>query len=50
MLDRAAMRQGETHAGPALIEEAESTTVLLPGDTAEISSRGNLILNLGGAK
>ena len=34
--------------GPALIEETDSTTVVLPGDRAAISSRGHLVIEIGG--
>jgi N-methylhydantoinase A/oxoprolinase/acetone carboxylase beta subunit len=33
--------------GPALIEERESTTVVLPGDTMRLSAYGNLIIEIG---
>lgn len=33
--------------GPAVIEEADSTTVIPPGDTAHVSERGSLIVPLG---
>jgi N-methylhydantoinase A len=34
--------------GPAIIEDPDSTTVVLPGDTASISSAGHLIVEIGG--
>jgi len=47
IIDRYAMPPGEAFAGPALIEERESTTVVLPGDIASISVHGNLIIDIG---
>ncbi len=46
IIDRYAMPPGEVFAGPALVEERESTTVVLPGDTASISVHGNLIIDI----
>ena len=48
VLDRTGMRVGETVEGPALIEETDSTTILLPGDRAAISPRGHLVIDIGG--
>ena len=48
VIDRAAMAVEETVPGPALIEEADSTTVVLPGDRASVSPRGHLILEIEG--
>jgi N-methylhydantoinase A len=41
--DRYRLRAGEEIAGPALIEERESTCVLSPGDKVTVDARGNLI-------
>ena len=48
MLDRAGLAAGEAIDGPALIEETDSTTVVLPGDRAAISPRGHLVIEIGG--
>lgn len=48
VLDRAGLAAGETIDGPALIEETDSTTVVLPGDRAAISPRGHLVIEIGG--
>jgi N-methylhydantoinase A len=48
VVDRYAMTPGERFVGPALVEERESTTVVLPGDTMRLSPRGNLIIDAGG--
>jgi N-methylhydantoinase A len=41
--DRARLPVGATIAGPAIVEEPESTTVLPPGTTAEIDAWANLL-------
>jgi N-methylhydantoinase A len=46
VIDRYAMPPGETLRGPALVEERECTTVVLPGDTLHVSERGNLIIEI----
>ena len=48
VLDRTGMPVGETIEGPALIEETDSTTVVLPGDRAAVSPRGHLVIEIGG--
>jgi N-methylhydantoinase A len=44
---RAALLAGNRIAGPALIEEHASTTVLMPGDRLEIDAYGNLAITVG---
>lgn len=44
VLDRAALAAGDTVSGPALIEQPDSTTLLLPGDRAEVDAVGNLVV------
>jgi N-methylhydantoinase A len=44
---RAALLAGNRIFGPALIEEHASTTVLLPGDRAEVDAYGNLVIAVG---
>ena len=39
---------GNRIAGPALIEEHASTTVLLPGDTLEVDAYGHLVIKVAG--
>lgn len=46
--DRYRMAAGFSVAGPALVEEAESTCVLAPGDTATVDANLNLIIDVGG--
>ncbi|MFC5357658.1 hydantoinase/oxoprolinase family protein [Azospirillum himalayense] len=47
--DRYRMAPGIPVQGPCVIEEAETTIVLLPGDVAELSATGNLIVTVGAA-
>ena len=37
---------GHRIAGPALVEERESTIVVLPGDIVSVSPAGNLIIDI----
>jgi N-methylhydantoinase A len=48
IVDRYAMTAGQTIDGPAVVEEAEATTVLLPGDSLQLSAHGNLVLTIAG--
>jgi N-methylhydantoinase A len=43
---RSALRAGNSIAGPALIEEHASTTVLLPGDRMRVDAFGNLVIEV----
>ncbi|HVF64855.1 MAG TPA: hydantoinase/oxoprolinase family protein, partial [Casimicrobiaceae bacterium] len=47
--DRYGLAPGVEVAGPALIEEAESTCVLAPGDRARVDDQRNLIIDIGGS-
>ena len=44
--DREKLLAGHTLNGPALVEEYASTTVLLPGDTLEVSRYGDLVITI----
>ncbi|HEX2172722.1 MAG TPA: hypothetical protein VHL09_09795, partial [Dehalococcoidia bacterium] len=44
--DRYALRGGMRFAGPAIVEERESTIVVLPGCRAEADRFGNLLVTL----
>jgi N-methylhydantoinase A len=44
---RAHLLAGNRIAGPALIEEHASTTVVLPGAAAEVDAFGNLLIDVG---
>jgi N-methylhydantoinase A len=50
IVDRYAFAPGDAIAGPALLEERESTTVVLPGDRISVSAAGNLVIEVGGAR
>ncbi|NKE46391.1 hydantoinase/oxoprolinase family protein [Roseomonas frigidaquae] len=45
--DRTALRPGDTLAGPALVEERESTLVLPPGSRATVDAALNLVVEFG---
>lgn len=49
IIDRYKMAVGEVVAGPAIIEERESTTVVLPNDRASLTEHGNLVILIDGA-
>ena len=44
--DRAALKSGNRIAGPALIEEHASTTVVHPGDTVTVDAFGDLVIEI----
>jgi len=44
--DRYRLGHGQPVTGPAVIEERETTVVLLPGDQAEVDDHGNLIIHV----
>ncbi|HUK40943.1 MAG TPA: hypothetical protein VLX11_07865, partial [Candidatus Acidoferrales bacterium] len=48
VFDRTKLLQGNVINGPAIIEEAASTTVVEPGDTVTVNAYGHLIMQLGG--
>ena len=48
VVDRYTLKPGERVHGPALIEERESTTVLLPGDMARVTENGHLMIDILG--
>jgi N-methylhydantoinase A len=45
-LDRASLLAGNRIAGPALIEEYASTTVVHPGDVVAVDAFGNLVIDI----
>ena len=47
VLSESALAPGETHDGPALIEQAGSTVVVGPGDRFGMDAFGNLRITLG---
>lgn len=46
--DRATLPAGFSLAGPAIVEQVDSTVVVPPGTTAEIDPRMNIIIKLEG--
>ena len=46
--DRYALTAGERFEGPAIVEERESTLVVGPDGSFEVSGTGNIIITLGG--
>ncbi len=38
------LRAGDRFAGPAIVEQADTTTVVIPGQRAEVDRHGNLLL------
>jgi 5-oxoprolinase (ATP-hydrolysing) len=44
--DRYALSPGQALAGPAIVEERESTTLVPPGDRLEVDARGNLRIHV----
>lgn len=48
--DRYLLVAGQAIAGPAIVEEDESTTVVPPGDRVEIDAGGNLVIHLAAGK
>jgi N-methylhydantoinase A len=49
VFDRTKLLQGNMIKGPAIIEEAASTTVVEPGDTVTVNAYGHLVMTLGAA-
>ena len=47
VVDRDALRPGDTVAGPAIIDQLDSTIVLPPGTTAVVDAVGNVIISIG---
>jgi N-methylhydantoinase A len=48
--ERMKIRPGMQFCGPAIVEQADTTTVIEPGWRAEVDDRGNLILTQGELK
>jgi N-methylhydantoinase A len=46
VLDRYRMKSNETFEGPCLVEERESTTVVLPGDNVRVDQAGHLVIEI----
>jgi len=50
VFDRTKLLEGNVINGPAIIEEAASTTVVEPGDTVTVNGFGHLFMTLGGTQ
>ncbi|MGH8936920.1 MAG: hydantoinase/oxoprolinase family protein [Acidimicrobiia bacterium] len=46
VVDRAALSPGDVVRGPAVVEQADATTLLLPDDTAVVDQSANLLVRL----
>ena len=49
VFDRASLSAGATVRGPAIVEQPDATTVVLPGQRATVDRLGNLIIRAGRA-
>lgn len=47
IFDRRRLHCGDHLSGPAIIEQMDTTTVLLAGDRARVDERGNLVIEIG---
>jgi len=47
---RAKLAAGTRLAGPAVVEEVDSTTLVFPGDALEVHPGGSLVLTIGAAE
>ncbi len=47
VVDRSALRVGEPIAGPCIIEEAYTTTLVLPDDVLTLNASGALVIEIG---
>lgn len=45
VFERAALRHGDRLSGPAVVEQTDTTTVLLPGQRLEVDAFANLVLS-----
>ncbi len=46
VFSRQALLAGQTLAGPAVVDQLDTTTLLLPGDVLTVDARGNLIVEV----
>ena len=47
IFDRACLERGATLAGPAIVEQPDTTVVIDPGATAVVDGLGNLVISVG---
>ena len=50
VIDRAQLRSGNRIVGPAIIEQEDTTTILMSGSNLMVDTFGNLIVSFGGQK
>jgi N-methylhydantoinase A len=48
IVDREALRPGDRLLGPAIVEQLDATTAILPGQRARVDAAGNLVVRLPG--
>ncbi|MCP8999851.1 hydantoinase/oxoprolinase family protein [Pseudarthrobacter sp. RMG13] len=48
--DRSLLVPGNTISGPAIVEQMDTTTVLLPGDVLTVDTYRNLVIQIGASK
>jgi N-methylhydantoinase A len=46
IISRYRMREDDAFEGPCLVEERESTTVILPGDAVKVDQFGHLVIDV----
>ena len=49
IFDRASLGRGATLAGPAIVEQPDTTVVIDPGATAIVDDLSNLVISVGAA-
>jgi N-methylhydantoinase A len=47
IFDRASLGRGAEFAGPAIVEQSDTTVVIDPGASAIVDSLGNLVISVG---
>jgi N-methylhydantoinase A len=47
VFDRASLGRGAALAGPAIVEQPDTTVVIDPGATAVVDALGNLVISVG---
>ena len=47
VFERKGLLAGQHVTGPAVIDQLDATTVLFPGDRAEVNGTGTLLINIG---
>ncbi|WP_433171443.1 hydantoinase/oxoprolinase family protein [Actinoallomurus sp. CA-150999] len=50
VFQRSGLLAGNQFSGPAVVEEGTATTLLCPGDSAEVDGYANLLLTIGGGQ